>query len=760
MGLGFFSSSTAAATTATDDGAGAGIIRLLTETADALHIGDGTLSDEQAALLAEFGEKATRGRDIWVRRDGLTNPLAQPPNATDLEAAGRADNIRRYTARTLNNLHRDKCRNETILPYNSATGKEWVTTSRAWVRSYGTHVSKYRWCRGGSDGEVPDLQQVMMLRSEKPRPQRAVTIVTQLSLERTSMLEQQCAHWPHPISAVVYIPLVRGKIFSAEDDDWMLAPLEKGVDAMRAFYERMRTSQCILDMEVVAEERCSNDAATLYPANAVRNRALLMAQSDVVLLLDVDFVVDLSLVRALEDDAENAELAAALEQGKALVLPAFEAWDQSDWGKKVALDAVKEGKQYIAQKFMYNVVMGFHMSHYPQGHEKTDFWRWINSTEAYEVDYQIGFEPYILMARKYVPYYDERFRGYYWNKVQHLMHINIQNQFTYVIHPHSFVVHVPHRKPTTKWRTKRSGQKERNHVMFLEALDDMKKDRFVPVTGFPHLCLPPEIQERVASVVGNEEQKAALLSMAKAVAPLESERWEAELGSTTLATPVLQGGELPKAERPVIAAAVESQAKAKQAKAELTAAEMKADLEELRAAKARAEADRLVPEDAKLAAERAAAEEEALAAKEVMQSLEAANEGASSSEAAEEDGNASSSSSEGAAASPARPKGKMPATPAAPIDEEQPAAVEGQVAKVQTVPEPKHTAPVAKATSEAVTTSGAGGAQKATAAGAGALVNDDWAKPANDADKKTQMASTMGHGSATEQVLGSKAVRQ
>jgi len=471
-----------------------------------------------------------------------------------------------------------------------------------------------------------------MKRSDKPRPARSVTIVTQLSLERTSMLEQQCEHWPHPISAVIYIPLVRGKIFSAEDEEWMLAPLEKGVDSMRALYERMSSLQCILDMEVVAEERCSNDLAILYPTNAVRNRALLTAQSDVVLLLDVDFVADLSLVRALEDDAQNAELSATLEQGKALVLPAFEAWDQGDWGRKVALDAVQEGKKYIAQKFMYNVVMGFHMSHYPQGHEKTDFWRCINSTEAYEVDYQLGFEPYILMARKYVPYYDERFRGYYWNKVQHLMHISLQNRFTWVVHPHSFVVHVPHRKPSTKWRTKRSGQKERNHVMFLEALDDMKRDKFVPVTSFPHLCLPPDMQEGVAAVVGNQEQKEALLAMAKVVAPLEEEIWEAQLGAkkkrgkskSTNGAPAVKGsetasqlerGELSRIERPVNHAVAEGKAKAKKAKEELAAAEMLQDIEQLRAAKERP------AEDSAMLADDTAADEEDVA-KEIMDGVE------------------------------------------------------------------------------------------------------------------------------------------
>ncbi len=28
-----------------------------------------------------------------------------------------------------------------------------------------------------------------------------------------------------------------------------------------------------------------------------------------------------------------------------------------------------------------------------------------------------GYEPYVLMSRRYVPWYDERFRGYGWDKI-------------------------------------------------------------------------------------------------------------------------------------------------------------------------------------------------------------------------------------------------------------------------------------------------------------------------------------------------------
>jgi len=583
-----------------------GIIRLLSETASAW-TNNLSVTKEQQDLLQKYGDQNFRGQDVWMKRDGLTNPFVMPP--ASVAAAGDPGNVQRYTARTLNALYREKCGNTTLLPYNGGTGREWITTSRAWAKAFGADVSKYRWCRGGSNVEVPELKQVLMLRSTKSRPTRAVTVVTQLSLERASMLEQQCSLWPHPVAAVVYIPLLRGRIFSAEEGPWNMAPLEQGIEEMKLLHQRLSTlpEGCVLDLEVVAEECCNQDIASMYPTNAVRNRALQVASTEVVLLLDADFVVDLSLAKTLENKGKYKELVDLLSDHRALVLPAFEAWDQGEWGSKVALEAVHQGKAYIAAKFMYNVVIGFHMSHYPQGHEKTNFWRWMNTTEPYEVQYEIGFEPYIMLLKKFVPYYDERFRGYYWNKVQHLMHISMQNSLTFVVHPEAFVVHVPHRKPSTKMRTRRSGQKERNHVMFLEALEDMKRERFIPVTGFPHLCLPPVMQRAAAAVVANEEQKAALLKMATVVRKKKEEELpgggaealvrargktldpNATQNATFTTSSVANAtstesseGELPaKAKRPQIPGTAEAKAKAKQAQQVRDAQELEQDLQEL-----------------------------------------------------------------------------------------------------------------------------------------------------------------------------------
>ena len=115
---------------------------------------------------------------------------------------------------------------------------------------------------------------------------------------------------------------------------------------------------------------------------------------------------------------------------------------------------------------------------------------------------QTGFEPYILLPREAVPFYDERYRGYYWNKVSHLMHLSLQQGVVFAVHPSAFVVHVPHPKPSTKWLTRRSGQKERNHAMFTEGLEDMRWKHFVPVTSFPELCLPPGAERDAVRALG------------------------------------------------------------------------------------------------------------------------------------------------------------------------------------------------------------------------------------------------------------------
>lgn len=60
----------------------------------------------------------------------------------------------------------------------------------------------------------------------------------------------------------------------------------------------------------------------------------------------------------------------------------------------------------------------FHVGHFPAGHSPTNFDKWFDSEQGYQVSYSDFYEPYVVAAKSRIPHYDERFRGYGMNKVR------------------------------------------------------------------------------------------------------------------------------------------------------------------------------------------------------------------------------------------------------------------------------------------------------------------------------------------------------
>lgn len=54
---------------------------------------------------------------------------------------------------------------------------------------------------------------------------------------------------------------------------------------------------------------------------------------------------------------------------------------------------------------------------YPVGHRATNYKKFFESDIPYPIKFKSGYEPYVLVSRKHMPWYDERFRGYGWDKV-------------------------------------------------------------------------------------------------------------------------------------------------------------------------------------------------------------------------------------------------------------------------------------------------------------------------------------------------------
>ena len=54
-----------------------------------------------------------------------------------------------------------------------------------------------------------------------------------------------------------------------------------------------------------------------------------------------------------------------------------------------------------------------------------------------------GYEPYVLVTKNLVPWYDERFTGYLEDKILHIQNM-VSMGFSFAVHPEAFVVHYPH----------------------------------------------------------------------------------------------------------------------------------------------------------------------------------------------------------------------------------------------------------------------------------------------------------------------------
>ncbi len=202
-----------------------------------------------------------------------------------------------------------------------------------------------------------------------------------------------------------------------------------------------------------------------YPINHLRNRALALAQTDLVLICDIDFRPCQKLASLVRANETTALLKRASFRLNCIVLPAFEVLvrngengdivgdgdgdgdgigksandgrtthnlgtreeaattmhDKSFWSKTL------ESKQGLLKVWTQDahelpgskpVVVPFASQVWPQGHRATDFDRWKGADEPYGIAYEEGFEPFVIMNRLLVPAFDERFEGYGRNKVR------------------------------------------------------------------------------------------------------------------------------------------------------------------------------------------------------------------------------------------------------------------------------------------------------------------------------------------------------
>lgn len=159
-------------------------------------------------------------------------------------------------------------------------------------------------------------------------PKLPVALVTQLSIDRLPALEDQCKAWAGPLAAVVYVPLLHtnltasaltqehesqleaaaasvNKLFQ-DAEAWMRAkPAALAAAAAHAGKSsssprfRSRAGSCQLRVMLAYELHGDKKALILHPTNALRNYARLLADTLLILGLDVDLLPSESLSASL-----------------------------------------------------------------------------------------------------------------------------------------------------------------------------------------------------------------------------------------------------------------------------------------------------------------------------------------------------------------------------------------------------------------------------------------------------------------------------
>uniref|UniRef100_A0A096MC88 LARGE xylosyl- and glucuronyltransferase 2 n=1 Tax=Poecilia formosa TaxID=48698 RepID=A0A096MC88_POEFO len=235
-----------------------------------------------------------------------------------------------------------------------------------------------------------------------------VTLVAQLSMDRLQMLEAICKHWEGPISLALYMS-------DAEAQQFL-----RYAQASEVLKNRKNVGYHIVYKE-----------GQFYPVNLVRNVALKNANTPYVFLTDVDFLPMYGLYDYLRKSIVQLDVA---HTKKALVVPAFETLRYRlsfPKSKAELLSMLDMGTLYT---FRYHV--------WPKGHAPTNYAKWRTATTPYKVEWESDFEPYVVVRRD-CPEYDQRFVGFGWNKVSHIMELDAQ-EFDLMVLPNAFMIHMPH----------------------------------------------------------------------------------------------------------------------------------------------------------------------------------------------------------------------------------------------------------------------------------------------------------------------------
>ena len=353
-----------------------------------------------------------------------------------------------------------------------------------------------RSCRRASpkeEDELPNLVSVQKWTSAKERPRESISLVTQLSMDRLPALENQCITWPDHLVAVVYIPMVGnssgGPPLLPLYRHTSLDDVIRGIDSFHNFMET--TAACAFHIELVGQFVAPGIFPGPYPINSLRNRALSICPTDLVIPVDADFVATPMLGLpgpGYRDTAVYSQMETMAARRQALVLPSLELtnkWQDLTLARNVARDVVIAGKTMARGALLGNAMTPYRAPDDPLLRDISNTTRWAANTSPslYQVSLDPRAEPNVLLSLATIPWFDERFVDSCGGASTWFAHLAASN-FSFLVHPYGFAVHVPHARapPASQYmEAQKKLRQARLELMRLHTVEEIKAGTYAPV---------------------------------------------------------------------------------------------------------------------------------------------------------------------------------------------------------------------------------------------------------------------------------------
>ncbi|KAF2073052.1 hypothetical protein CYY_005635 [Polysphondylium violaceum] len=276
-----------------------------------------------------------------------------------------------------------------------------------------------------------------------------VTVVTQSTVDRLYKVGLMASKWKAPISIALYI----------KNRDIELPLLTKILNENPS-------------LKKYADIHLLYSNQTRYPVNNLRNLAIKYSRTDLVFVMDADFIPPYGFHDYIASFKNYLHINRSNYKQYQKVLANVDFVDRStftsinhtiqmvpeDEEVKVAFvvpsfsssfepNLLPDDKPTLLSMVSQKKVEPSNLKVCRKCHSPTNFPRWVDAKEPFEAVYSWIYEPYLIFDRTKTEWFDERLKGYGFDKNTHTLMMALQG-FRFLVLPEAYIVHINHREST------------------------------------------------------------------------------------------------------------------------------------------------------------------------------------------------------------------------------------------------------------------------------------------------------------------------